>query len=222
MGILRQLTEDSCSRRHRMRRTRGLVLAGGTRMKRFVRAGVIALLAVGAASLLGEPASTQCSVPELVKGADKYNELVCKASKASQSGDDRKALELFLAASEQPVLESPNIRLFPKIVKTYAKLGRFDEADRYLKYDNLSVLWMIGIVRCQMGSNTADESLFQEGEPLTSAEAKHMATVLCGPVFDEFSYFRDRETESFIPAANAILQYGALRKEIGLMRDNRR
>ena len=188
-------------------------------MQRFARTGVIALLAVCAASLLGESASAQCSVPELVKGADRYNELVCNASKASRGGDDRKALALLLAASEQPVLESPNIRLFPKIAKTYAKLGRFHEADRYLKYDNLSVLWMIGIVRCQVALNSTDESLFQDGEPLTSDEAKHMAAVLCGPVFDEFSYFRDRDTESFIPAANAILQYGALRKEIGLMRD---
>jgi hypothetical protein len=124
-----------------------------------------------------------------------------------------------LAASEQPVLESPNIRLFPEIAKTYAKLGRFHEADQYLKYDNLSVLWMIGIVRCQVALNSADESLFQDGEPLNSDEAKHMAVVLCGPVFDEFSYFRNRDTESFIPSANAILQYAALRKEIGLMRD---
>jgi hypothetical protein len=188
-------------------------------MQRFARTGVIALLLVGAASFLGEAASAQCSVPELVKGADRYNELVCKASKASRSGDDRKALELFLAASEQPVLESPNVRLFRPIAKTYAKLGRFHEADRYVNYDNLSILWMIGIVRCQVALNSPDESLFQDGKPLISDEAKHMAAVLCGPVFDDFSYFRDRDTESFIPAAKAILEYGALRKEIGLMRD---
>jgi len=144
---------------------------------------------------------------------------VCKASKASRSGDDRKALELFLAASEQPVLESPNIRLFRRIAKVYAKLGHFHEADRYLKYDNLSILWMIGIVRCEVASNSTDESLFQDGKLLISDEAKDMAAVLCGPVFDDFSYFRDRDAESFIPAAKAILQYGALRKEIGLMRD---
>ena len=190
-------------------------------MQRFARTGVIALLAVGAASFLGESASAQCSAPELVKGADTYNELVCKASKSSRSGDDRKALELLMAVSEQPVLESPNIRLFRMIAKTYAKLGRFPEADRYLKYDNLSVLWMIGIVRCQVALNSTDESLFQDGKPLMSDEAKHMAAVLCGPVFDEFSYFPDRDTESFIPAANAILQHVALRKEIDLMRDKR-
>lgn len=188
-------------------------------MQTFARTAVTALLALGAASLLGESAFAQCSVPELVKGADRYNELVCKASKASRSGDDRKALELFLAASEQPVLESPNIRLFRQIAKINARLGRFHEADRYLKYDNLSILWMIGIVRCQVALNSTDESLFQDGMPLISDEAKHMGAVLCGPVFDEFSYFRDRDTESFIPAAKAILQHGSLRKEIGLMRD---
>jgi hypothetical protein len=216
--MLRQLAVDSCSRSHRMRRVPGLVLAGGTRMQLFARNGVIALLALGAASLLGESTSAQCGVPGLVKGADRYNELVCQASKASRSGDDRKALEFFLAASEQPVLESPNIRLFRQIAKIYARQGRFHEADRYLKYDNLSILWMIGIVRCQVELNSTDESLFQDGKPLISDEAKHMAAVLCGPVFDDFSYFRDRDTESFIPAAKAILEYGALRKEIGLMR----
>jgi hypothetical protein len=187
-------------------------------MQGSVPTGVIALLALGVASLLCESAFAQCKVPELVKGADNYNELVCKASSASQSGDDRKALELFLATSEQPVLESPNIRLFGQIVKTYAKLGRFKESDLYLKYDNLSVLWMIGIVRCQKASTSQDESLFQDGKPLMSDEAKHMAGVLCGPVFDDFSYFRDRDAETFIPAANAILRYRALRKEVGLMR----
>src|ERR1035441_9365099 len=140
-----------------MRRLHGFVLVGGTHMQRFARTGVIALLTVGVASLLSESVWAQCVVPELVKGADRYNELVCKAYKASRSGDDRKALDLFLAASEQPVLESPNIRLFPEIAKTYAKLGRFHEADQYLKYDNLSVLWMIGIVRCQVALNSADE-----------------------------------------------------------------
>ena len=188
-------------------------------MQRFARTSVIAWLAVFAASFLRESASAQCSVPELVKGAEKYNELVCKGHAAARSGDDKKALELLLAASEQPVLESPNIRLFRQIAKTYAKLGRFHEADRYLKYDNLSILWMIGIVRCEETSNSTGETLFQDRKPLTSDEAKHMASVLCGPVFDEFSYFRDRDAESFIPAAKAILQYGALRKEISLMRD---
>jgi hypothetical protein len=163
-------------------------------------------------------ASAQCSAPELVKGADKYNELVCSASAAAQSGDDGKAIKLLLAASEQPVLESPNIRLFGQIAKTYARLGRFHDSDLYLKYDDLSLLWMIGIVRCRETADSKDESLVQDGKPLISDEVKHMAGVLCGPVFDEFSYFRDRDAESFIPAAKAILRHEAIRKEIDAMR----
>lgn len=93
-------------------------------MRRLFRPGVI-VLAIGAIFFLGKLASAQCSVPELVKGADIYNELVCKASNASRRGDDRKALELLLAASEQPVLESPNTRLFPKIAKTYRQTRSF-------------------------------------------------------------------------------------------------
>jgi hypothetical protein len=163
-------------------------------------------------------APAQCSSPELVKGADKYNELVCKASAAVKSGDDRKAIELLLAASEQSVLESPNIRLFGQIAKTYARLGQFHESDLYLKYDDLSLLWMIGIVRCRETQNSKDESLAQDGKPLTSNEAKHMAGILCGPVFDEFSYFRDRDAESFIPAARAIIRHDGIRTEIDAMR----
>ena len=163
-------------------------------------------------------APAQCSAPELVKGADKYNELVCKASAAAQSGDDRKAIELLLAASQQPVLESPNIRLFGQIAKTYARLGRFNESDLYLKYDDLSLLWMIGIVRCRETPDSKNESLVQDGKPLISDEAKHMTGVLCGPVFDEFSYFRDRDAESFVPAAKAILRHETMRKEVDAMR----
>lgn len=167
---------------------------------------------------LCDSTSAQCSAPELVKGADKYDELVCKAYAAARAGDDKTALELFLAAAQQPVLESPNMRLFGQIAKTYARLGRFHESDLYLKYDNLSLLWMIGVVRCQAKPNSQNESLFQDGQQLASDEAKHMADVLCGPVFDEFSYFRDRDADSFVPAARAILQHEAVRKEIDLMR----
>jgi hypothetical protein len=171
-----------------------------------------------AAILSGGLASAQCNAPELVKGADKYNELVCKGYAAARAGEDNKAIELLLAASEQPVLESPNIRLFGTIAKTYAKLGKFHQADLYLKYDNLSILWMIGIVRCQETPDSKDEILSQDGRQLVSNDAKHMVNVLCGPVFDDFSYFQDRDAESFIPAAKAILQYGVLQKEINLMR----
>ena len=79
---------------------------------------------------------------------------------------------------------------------------------------------MIAMVRCQATSDSTDESLFQDGGSLTSDEAKHMVDVLCGPVFDEY-YFRDMDAESFIPAANAILRYEALRKEIDLMRQTK-
>jgi hypothetical protein len=37
-------------------------------------------------------------------------------------------------------------------------------------------------------------------------------------VFDEFSYFRDRDAESFVPAAKAILRHEDIHKEIDLLR----
>jgi hypothetical protein len=77
---------------------------------------------------------------------------------------------------------------------------------------------MIGIVRCRETPDSKDESLVQDGRPLISDEAKHMAGVLCGPVFDEFSYFRDRDAESFVPAAQAILRHETIRKEIDAIR----
>jgi hypothetical protein len=160
----------------------------------------------------------QCGSSELVKGADKYNELVCSASAAATKGEDQRALSLWLSASEQPVLESPNIRLFGQIARTYARLGRFPQADHYVQYDNLSILWMIGLVRCRVSSKSRSEELFQDGKALTSDDARHTAGVLCGPVFDEFSYFRDRDAQSFVPAANAILRHASLVKEIEGMR----
>lgn len=164
-------------------------------------------------------ASAQCNAPEIVKGADKYNEQVCKAYAATKNGKQQQALDLFLAASKQNIFESPNVLLFGDMAKTYASLGQFENADRYLKYDNISVLWMIGIVRCQHTSeSTDDEILLQDGKALTSSEAKYMVNVICGELYDDYSYFRDRNVESFVPAANAILKYTALRKEIDQMR----
>jgi hypothetical protein len=163
------------------------------------------------------PSHAQCAAPELVKGAYKYNDLVCKASAAAKRGDEKAALEFYLSALNQPVLESPNIRLFADIAETYAKLGQFKEADLYLKYDNLSILWMIGIVRC--GSN--DNALLQDGKLLTSSQAKHMVGVLCGEAFDEYSYFRDRDAKSFTAAAKAILRHDAVEGEIEKLRRGR-
>ena len=173
---------------------------------------------IAAALFLTGWAWAQCGEPELVEGADKYNELVCSASAAAKRGNDQKALTLWLSAAEQPVLESPNIRLFGQVARTHAKLGHFSEADRYVQYDNLSILWMIGVVRCRANSQLDSEELFQDGKALTSDEARHMANVLCGPVFDEYSYFRDRDAESFVPAANAILRHASLVKEMNEIR----
>jgi len=191
-------------------------------VKSFVRVLAFTLSVIGAAFVSCESTYAQCSRPELVKGADKYNELVCQAFRASRRGNKQKTLELLLRASEQPVLESPNIRLFGPIARTHAELGHFEEASRYLKYDDLSTLWMIGIIRCQTVSESTNESLFQDGEILTTNEASHMAGVLCGPIFDEYSYFRDRSTDSFVPAAKAILHHAILSKEIDHMRDPHR
>lgn len=167
-------------------------------------------------------ASAQCNAPELVKGADKYNQEVCKAYAAAKNGRQQQALDFFLAASKENIFELPNALLFGNIAETYAKLGQFANADRCLKYDNIVVLWMIGIDRCKRPSESSDEEfLLHDGETLTSPEAKYMVNVLCGEIYDEYSYFRDRDAESFVFAARAILKYDALRKEIKQMRAKR-
>lgn len=170
---------------------------------------------------LGTRCCAQCSAPEVVKGATKYDALVCQGIAASEKAEDQKALEFFLKASKEPVLESPNILLFGRIADTYAHLAQFREADLYLKYDDLSLLWLIGVVRCQSRPNSQNESLFQDRELLKSEEAKHMVDVLCGPIFDNDSYFPNRDATSFVPVARAILRYDALRQQIDLMRAKR-
>lgn len=168
--------------------------------------------------LSGIPCFAQCDAPEVLKGATKYDTFLCQGIAASQKGDQQKALALFLEASKQPIFEFPNILMFGRIAETYARLGRFKEAYLYLKYDDIYLLWAIGIVRCQAQSNSDNEILLKDGEPLNSPEAKHMEDVVCGEIFDEYSYFRDSDAESFVPVAKAILRYSALRKEIDQMR----
>lgn len=134
---------------------------------------------------LGIRCFAQCQAPEVLKGATKYNTLVCQGVAASQKGEYQKALGFFLKASKEPIFEFPNLLLFGRIAETYAHLLQFDDSDRYLEYDNLSLLGAIGIVRCQAQSNSDNENLFQDGELLKSAEAKHMVDVLCGEIFDD-------------------------------------
>ena len=180
---------------------------------RFLLGGLLFLVVFSGSRCLA-----QCNAPEVVKGAAKYNTLVCQGIVASQKGEEQKALRLFLEASKKPVLESPNILMFGRIAETYARLGQFTQADLYLKYDDLSLLWLIGVARCQKQSTLNNEVLSQDGEHLNGPEAKHMADVVCGPIFDNDSYFADRNAESFVPVAKAILRYSALRKEIDQMR----
>jgi hypothetical protein len=161
--------------------------------------------------------SAQCNAPEVVKGAEKYNDLVCKGDASIKDGDQKKALGFFLATSEQTLLEFPNIQLYGRIAKIYARRGQFQEADLYLKYDNLSLLWLIGVVRCQALPSSEDEVLLQDGKLLQTNEATHMQNVLCGPIYDNNAYFGDRDATSFVPAAKLILRHDALRKEIDLM-----
>jgi hypothetical protein len=91
----------------------------------------------------------------------------------------------------------------------------------YLKYDDLSLLWLIGVVRCEAQPSSEGEVLLQDGKLLQSDEAKHMVNVLCGDVYDNNQYFGDRDAESFIPAAKAILRHAVIRKEIDHMRTKR-
>jgi len=159
-------------------------------------------------------ASAQCNAVELIHGANKYNKLVCDGYAASATKNPHKALDLFLEASTRPLFEIPNTLLFGQIAKAYAEVGDFPKAETYLQYDNLSLLWEIGIVRC----NEEETGLVQDGQPLTSAEAKHVTNVVCGAAFDDFTDFSDRSVEDFVPVANAILQHRKLRRAIEIMR----
>jgi hypothetical protein len=160
----------------------------------------------------------QCTAPETIQGAEIYNKFVCQGVQALSSNNREEALRDFLAASQKTTLEFPNTLLFGRIAKVYASLGQFKEAYEYLEYDNISLLWSIGIVRCRAGSSEEQEILFQDGMLLKSPAATHMASVLCGEVYDNNAYFADRNIESFVPVAKAILRHSELRQEIDLMR----
>ena len=169
------------------------------------------LLAVICSSTL---CNAQCSAPEAVAGADRYDELLCQGVAAEKTNNEERALELFLAASRQPLSESPNVLLFGRIAKAYALVGKFHDAKVYLDYDNIAVLWQIGIVRCQSQPSSEGEYLVQDGKLLEGDEARHMTNVVCGEVFDNDADFTNRDALSFAPAAKAILQYATLRREI--------
>lgn len=163
------------------------------------------------------PCCAQCTGPEIIKGAEIYNKLVCNGIQALSSNNHEKALVDFISASEKTTLEFPNTLLFGRIARTYASLGRFKEAYEYLEYDDISLLWSMGVVRCRASQPSGQEILYQDGVLLKSAVATHMARVLCGEIYDNNAYFADRDIESFVPLARAILRHTELRKEIDLM-----
>ncbi|HLW81237.1 MAG TPA: hypothetical protein VKS20_04270 [Candidatus Acidoferrales bacterium] len=165
---------------------------------------------ISAALLPLQAAMAQCKATELVRGAGKYNKLVCDAYAQRSAKHFQQALSLFLTASREPLFEVPNIQLLAPIAETYADLGQFREAERYLQYDNLALLWELGIAGCDQG----DSELTQGGKSLTSDEAKHVANLVCGAAFENFTEFGNRTIEDLIPVANAMLRHDAIRREI--------
>ncbi len=162
--------------------------------------------------------SAQCRVPETIEYPAPYNGLVCEADAASRRGDDKLALDLLLRAAKTPLLEAPNVLLYGRIAQAYANLGQFKDADKYLRYDELSLLWRIGIVRCQTIEHTDNEGLFQDGRALDSEDSKHMANELCGEAYSDLFDFRNGRIEDFLPAAKAILRHEATKQEIEVLR----
>lgn len=186
-------------------------------MKRFC----VLLVWLALIGMLPVQCRAQCTAPETIQGADIYNKLVCQGVQALSNKKQEEALRDFLSASQKTTLEFPNTLLFRRIAKTYASLGQFKEAHEYLEYDGISLLWSMGIVRCRAGSVGAQEVLFQDGVLVKSAAATHMAGVLCGEIYDNNQYFADRDIESFVPVAKAILHHSELRKEIDLMQSRK-
>jgi tetratricopeptide (TPR) repeat protein len=162
--------------------------------------------------------SAQCNAPEVVPAADTYNAFVCKGYRAMDAGNYQEALKFFLSASKGIVAESPNMLLFARIAYVYAKIGRFGEADEYLRYDNLALLWAIGVVRCERIPGSEHETLRQDGVPLSSSESKHMADVLCGGMLDDMLDLQARDAAGFVPVAQMILRHTEIRREIEKLR----
>jgi hypothetical protein len=177
------------------------------------------LLALVAAS---QGIYAQCDSPELIKGAEKYNALVCKAEVASSSHDEKLAQSiLLLAENESPVEKFPNVFLFDRIALSNARLGQFDLAALNLDYENISILWMMGIVRCKKIPNSDDEILFREGEPFHSENARYMANTLCGDIYDNNQNYLSAKASDYGRAAKMILRHMEIEKEIAALRESR-
>jgi len=178
----------------------------------------ILLIVLVSSHFLQCPCVAQCVAPELIEGADIYNHLVCQGIQELSEGKSEEALHDFISASEKTTLEYPNTRMFGRIAETYASLQHFKEAQEYLDYDNLSLLWSMGLVRCKSDSAAGHESLFRDGTLLKSEGATHMAGVLCGAIYDNNADFGDRNIDSFESVARAILRHNELQKRVNLMR----
>jgi hypothetical protein len=150
-----------------------------------------------------------------MKGYDEFNTLLCNGVLASEHGDYNKALEFYLAASQKGFLEYPNFVMFQKIALTYARLGQFENAYKYLKYDDISILWAVGIVRCQSVDGADDSVLLQDGHLMGSDEARYLANhVLCGEAIEDNVDFSQWNAENLVSVAKAILEHKKLRSEI--------
>lgn len=155
-------------------------------------------------------AIAQCSATETIHGAKKYNKLVCNAYAAMSAKQYDEALNLFISASKQPLFEVPNIQILAPIAETYLDLGQSEQAERFLHYDNLALLWELGIVSC----NQENSGLMEGGVPLTSEPAKYVTTLVCGTAFDNFTNFNNVRVDDLIPIASAMLRYEAIQKKI--------
>jgi hypothetical protein len=171
-------------------------------MNRQLLSIVVALLSYGTVRCY-----SQCNIPEITEYPAPYNKVVCEANIASQHGDYAKALDLLLSASKTQLLEAPNVLLYNRIAATYIQLGQYQNADLYLRYDSIALLWRMGIIRCNAIGNDNTAVLLKEGHLLNGEDASFMASVLCGDAFSDLFDFNNEDIESYYPLAKAIIRH---------------
>lgn len=171
--------------------------------------------ALGSRSALGQTLSTrgQCEAPELLGSHREYNQLVCDGVEAMQAGRYLDAVRRFEQGLDITLFEFPNFMLLPRLALAYSKAGRAKEARQTVEEARIALSVLTGLYAC---SYTADGSNFQirdrYGNVLTSPEAEHAKTRMCGEMYEPI--YTDRSLEDIFYDAKLIEVYLNAKSEI--------
>jgi hypothetical protein len=146
----------------------------------------------------------RCTVPEIVPGNSRYNQLLCLGVEYMERREFRNAIPAFEEAMRIPLSDVPNFQLFARLALAYYWAGDSTKARENAERARLSLLVLTGAYRCEETRSTF-VLVDRRGHSVDHPDAPEIARRMCGAAYDQV--YEDASLESFVSKARLVENY---------------